>query len=413
MRFQPCLALALLLLPTTAAAEEPASVAPEAQAIAAWEAYCDRLKAAGAEMLATYPQPAEIDRAEGLRYLAQQVSAALDQELLAQPGELALLRVGATTLNKWGLDGADAKYIGADLDPTGTYRLSGRKGNARLIAVQTAQMAPRYRAFASITGEEFDAAGDGSFEVMLAGERPAGWDGPWLELDANSTSLLMREYFGDWEREHPGEYFLTRVDAAPASPPLSLDESAALLMRSAARFETRAPQWLPRVQPIRDHLVNRLRIGSAGDGGLQTNVYGNGLFRLAPDEVAIIELEAPQAALWSFQLGNVWWESLDYVNRTGSLNGDQAVPGSDGRYRLVIAHEDPGVPNWLDTAAHPEGMILFRYQLTENAPEPTIELAKLADLTSTLPADTPRVTPEGRAEEIAVRRAHAARRWAP
>ena len=45
--------------------------------------------------------------------------------------------------------------------------------------------------------------------------------------------------------------------------------------------------------------------------------------------------------------------------------GFQAVKSSDGRYRLVIALEVPGVPNWLDPAGHAEGVIIYRYQ---NAP---------------------------------------------
>lgn len=405
--------LVVLLSFSSAAIAAADAVEADPDATASWEAYCDRLKEAGAQILATYPQPSEIDRAEGLRYLAQQVAASLEQELIAQPGEIGLLRVGATTLRKWGLDAADAKYLGAEIDPKGSYRLFGTQGSARLTAVQTASMSPRYRAFGSMTAEDFQADAAGVFEVMLSQARPEAWDGPWLELQPDSTALLIREYFGDWEGEQPGAYFLVRVDAAPPGPPLSKDAAGALLMRSAERFASRAPQWLDRLRQARQHLVNRIRIGSAGDGGLQANVYGNGYFRLAADEAAVIEIERPEARLWSVQLGNIWWESLDYVNRTGSINGDQAVPGSDGRYRIVIAHQDPSVPNWLDTGAHPEGMILLRYQLATTTPAPAIRVVKFSDLGSALPADTPMVSEDERARDIAGRRAHIARRWAP
>ena len=155
------------------------------------------------------------------------------------------------------------------------------------------------------------------------------------------------------------------------------------------------------------------RSSSAGGQGLADNLYGTGWFALEPDEVLLIELDPPDALLWSFQLGNFWWESRDYVNRTGSLNGDQAVASSDGRYRIVIAAEDPGVPNWLVTAGHPEGAILYRYQQARNNPRPSVRVLSRADLAGALPADTPRVTPEQRGESIARRRAHAAERWAP
>ena len=101
------------------------------------------------------------------------------------------------------------------------------------------------------------------------------------------------------------------------------------------------------------------------------------------------------------------------MNRTGSLNGDQTAASSDGRYRIVIAHEDPGVPHWLDTGGHPEGFILYRYQQARNNPRPSVRVLSRADLAGALPADTPRVTPEQRRKSIAERRAHAALRWAP
>jgi len=113
------------------------------------------------------------------------------------------------------------------------------------------------------------------------------------------------------------------------------------------------------------------------------------------------------------EVGNFWWQSLDYVNRSGSLNSHQAVKSSDGRYRLVIAHEDPGVPNWLDPGGYSEGMILYRYQQSKTAPRPTLELVPASELAKHLPADTKQVSSEERRAEIARRRDHAARRWSP
>jgi hypothetical protein len=167
------------------------------------------------------------------------------------------------------------------------------------------------------------------------------------------------------------------------------------------------------VTQTRKKLRNRLAPTANTGQGLADNFYGQGWFALEPGQVLLIELDAPDALLWSFQIGNFWWESLDYVSRTGSLNGDQAVASSDGRYRIVIAAEDPGVPNWLDTAGHPEGAILYRYQQAKNNPTAVARLVALEQLRAELPADTPSVSAEQRAREIAARQAHAARRWAP
>ena len=39
----------------------------------------------------------------------------------------------------------------------------------------------------------------------------------------------------------------------------------------------------------------------------------------------------------------------DYLHRQVSLNRKQTKPEPDGSFRIVVAAEDPGVPNWLDT----------------------------------------------------------------
>jgi hypothetical protein len=36
---------------------------------------------------------------------------------------------------------------------------------------------------------------------------------------------------------------------------------------------------------------------------------------------------------------------------------------------MVIAHRDPGVPNWLDAAGHREGIMFWRFLLPEEKPE--------------------------------------------
>lgn len=397
-----------LLVPWTLHAEEPA------QEITAWKTFCAAVEQAGVEILERYPQPHEIDRAEAPLFLAQQLGIAIEEVLTRRDQAFPLLRLAASTINKAGLDSADAKYTGASIAGGAPYRLRGTLGNARLIALQAIAKGPPFRAFGRLSGSDLAPDPEGSFEVMLAPERPEGWEGPWIETGAQATDLLVREYFGDWESERPSTMTLERLDGVGAAAPMTLSESEQLLRSMAQEFAGRAPIWQPRVQQVRNGLRNQLApASSAGAQGLADNLYGTGWFALEPDEVLLIELDPPDALLWSFQLGNFWWESLDYVNRTGSLNGDQAAASSDGRYRIVIAHEDPGVPNWLDTGGHPEGFVLYRYQQARNNPRPSVRVLSRADLAGALPADTPRVTPEQRGESIARRRAHAAERWAP
>ena len=64
-------------------------------------------------------------------------------------------------------------------------------------------------------------------------------------------------------------------------------------------------------------------------------------------------------------------QSFEFRDRRVSLNRKQILPEPDGSYRIVIAHRDPGVPNWLDTEGHTEGTIFWRFLLPESEPEKT------------------------------------------
>jgi hypothetical protein len=64
-----------------------------------------------------------------------------------------------------------------------------------------------------------------------------------------------------------------------------------------------------------------------------------------------------------------------------TLNRKQTRLEPDGSFRIVIAHEDPGVPNWLDTEGRPFGMVFWRFFLPEGAIEtPQTELVTLNEL---------------------------------
>ena len=119
-----------------------------------------------------------------------------------------------------------------------------------------------------------------------------------------------------------------------------------------------------------------------------------GSWKLAPDEALIIEVTPPEGLYWSYSLGNIWWETIDYGNRQSSLNGYQAVVDDDGKVRVVVAHQDPGVANWLDTAGHSEGPIILRCVRTDSAPVPETRVVPFDRLAEELPPDTRRVTAE-------------------
>ena len=156
--------------------------------------------------------------------------------------------------------------------------------------------------------------------------------------------------------------------------------------------------------------------GATG-GGMSTNLYCGGVFELEPDEALIVEntIQLPPQYV-GFQIGNLWGESMEYGSRLGSLNGFQAKPDGDGVIRMVIAHDDPGVPNWIDTHGHREGFLTPRWAYSEQPPTdqwPKITATKVpfAKIRDHLPADTPHVSPDERRAQIAVRQRHMQKRY--
>jgi hypothetical protein len=103
--------------------------------------------------------------------------------------------------------------------------------------------------------------------------------------------------------------------------------------------------------------------------GTPDNVYAMGEFRLEPDQALVIEGHSPPCTYWGVQLWNRFMQSLDHRYHRVSVNDRQAVLEPDGGFRVVVAHRDPGVPNWLDPAGHGGGLVFCRWLQADALPE--------------------------------------------
>jgi hypothetical protein len=250
-----------------------------------------------------------------------------------------------------------------------------------------------------------------------------------------ASYISGRQLFNDWECEEAVHLEITQLGAEGTHPPAY---SAKLAASEIRRFgETvrnqmhfwnafwtipmgsygERPGTIPGIA-FKRNTFNRINVASgATGGGMSTNLYAGGIFQLEPDEVLIIENRIQlQPNYIGFQLSNLWGESLDYANRIGSLNGHQMAVDPDGVIRLVVAHRDPGVPNWLDTSGHREGFLAPRWAYSETPePEqwPSISLKKVLfdEIRRYLPESTAAITPEQRREQVAVRQKHVERRF--
>jgi hypothetical protein len=174
--------------------------------------------------------------------------------------------------------------------------------------------------------------------------------------------------------------------------------------------------WIKHVARQRQAgLVNRFEADDwAGRGGVAGQYYYQGLFRLEPGTVLILETGLPRECLyWNVQLSDPLWNTIDWINRQGSLNGGQARLDEDGRFRAVISLTDPGVPNWLDPGGYRDGAVMMRWTRASDGPVPSLRAVAERELRQHLPQSTPVVTPGMRDVALRERRrsAQLRRRW--
>jgi hypothetical protein len=269
----------------------------------------------------------------------------------------------------------------------------------------------------------------------LAPQRPGGYTGnfmPTRRAEHTARYLVVRELFHDWEREEALELRIVRVGFEGAHPsPLDPVAAAQHMRRVGEIVNNQMRFWNEfyailletygdmngdgkRFMPRND--LNAPNFASIQTGGGQsTNLYAGGVYELGEDEALIIEVRTPVTpAYHGFHLSNLWGESLDYANHVSSVNAFQAEANADGAVRYVVAHRDPGVPNWLDTTGLPEGFMSPRWTYSQKPDQlPTIKVKKVSfhDIRSHLPADTRTVSPAERREQIRVRQEHVQRRY--
>jgi hypothetical protein len=135
--------------------------------------------------------------------------------------------------------------------------------------------------------------------------------------------------------------------------------------------------------------VNTMVAPRLTPGGLATQYSSVGHFDMDPDQALLITLPVTDAPYLGFQLGSLWYISLDYINHQTSLNGTQAQADPDGKIRIVVGDRNPGVTNWVETLGHAKGYLQFRWQrvsreLTE-ADGPTAELVDFDKVPAALP----------------------------
>ena len=381
----------------------------------AWAEFCDRLKAAG-DLVFRDPAPSTpLERSAGFQYLARNISFGLDVGLEhSDPLFPQLFRVFTPT-RKWGGDNPDCLYLSARIAGEHTYRVVGNRGTVHFVSFSVLRQTQDVKPGGSsqiglLLGHELRTEWDGSFQIILGPERQPG---NWIPTAPDAHELLIRQFFGDWEHEEPMTLRIERT-GADGPPPAPTPERLAVGLRGASEFLTANTalwrDWQERYRARPNTFISSAtqKMFGATPGGTILHCY----WQVQPDEALLIEFTPPKHFYyWEFELNDYWMCSIDYRYHLSSVNSKQAVMEEDGSVRVVVAHSDPGVPNWMGTDGHCEGHIGLRWMQCDETPTPAARIVKLADLPAILPASAHRFTPAERSEQLRRRKIGVDRRF--
>jgi hypothetical protein len=282
---------------------------------------------------------------------------------------------------KWS-DNPDARYFFAPIQGDATYRICGQRGSEVYLSFSVhrgdrdGHWPQGVASDLNLQDMHFEA--DGRYEVVLS---PTRAEGNWIALEPDAGSVVVRFYYPN---ERPAAADPTtqpvlsiervRADARP-TPAVDDAEVARRLARVANWVRSKygrqvlppkggaLPAWFASV-PNTLGTPEVWESGKSGGGwGAVDVAYAAGPYALEPDQALVMEGRLPRGVFSNVVLWNALGRTEDYRDRQVSLNARQLELDAERGFRIVVAHADPGVRNWLDTAGRRSGTIYWRHML--------------------------------------------------
>lgn len=280
---------------------------------------------------------------------------------------------------KWGGDNADAFYQYMPIDPSRTYRVRARKGDAAYYSL-TVYGGPddghySERIVGSVNDRDITPAEDGTIEIVLS---PREHPGASIRLQPDAVCAITRDYLVE---PTVGRRMAWQVECldGEGEPNLSDAELARRFRAVRTWIEDQA-----RITPLAQadgnvveepYPVPTETFGwAAGDAA-----YAMGAFDLAEGQALVIRGRSPECSFWNLCLWNPFLHTYNYDYDRVTINGGQVRYEADGSWEIVVAGSDPGHPNWVRTQGHRRGRLWFRWFHPAATPErPTVTVVALA-----------------------------------
>jgi hypothetical protein len=373
----------------------------------AWREWCDRLRAAGDQILDSDAPSDDRSRIEGYRALTRLLGHATRQEIEASdPLFPDFVRYGEPH-SQWGGPNPNIAYLRAVIDPHETYRIwadvdglfqaifSQHEGDVQL---------DEHGVYHERHLDSLEIDNEGFLEIVLS---PDEHDENWIPTHPDARFFAIRLFVSDWENHTAPTFHIERIGAEGEAPaPRSASEFARALDRAITWVERSSTHWRQTTRDDQQRATPNVASPAHPDpGGADNIVAGRCFWDLKEDEALIVTTETPNARYWGFSTQSIaTFESGDFARRQTSLSGDQLHVDGDGRARVVLSADDPGSPNWIDTEGRATGILAYQWVWTETLPTPHIQVVKLDDVWDNLPDEHPLISDEERREQLSLRR---------
>ncbi len=349
--------------------------APEA--LSAWQFFQQMLVTA--TNVVTEDAESERELLEGLRVIARVSSLCSQLSVEADTAQPSFFDMSTPNRMIGGPNPDGNSYL-AMIRGDRSYRVTGTRGTSAYLGFQILAgtgLTPR-RMAGYLSDTELGAD---DFAITLSADPPSNDGAHWLQIPADASSLVVREYVGDRTAERLATLRIEALDPDPVSP-LTESELAAqftamawTLMKLVTLHRTIKPELLD--------APNTLLTAQAADlGSADTtpdNLYMIGAFRLEPDEALVLDLEPPDTRYWNVTLESIWHECLDPRRRHSSVTSRGVRPDPHGRVRIAISAHDFGFGHWLDTGGRHRGFVVLRWLDNPSPPDVTVSVRKNGD----------------------------------
>ena len=382
---------------------------------AAWDRFCDDLKQAGAHAFKDATPANPLQRADAFRFLTQNLGQAFDLALETKDPAFPQIHYFTTPTMKLGGDVADFTYRQAWISGEHAYRITGKRGTARWLNITVQGPRPEkipgtdwpslHEPFGdipecNILGAQIETDADGTFELFIGGEERSA---NWLPTTPGSRKLFIREAFDAWG-ETPTTLSIERIGMAEPRP-MPSPERITEAMDWAGRFVSGLMEQWPEhswmtsrgvCDPDQLNAFPADKSANDASDAKRGRMAAHMIWRLEPDEALIVEMDMHDG-FWIFGMGGAFMGSMDFLHRPVSYTPARTKVDPDNVVRFVIAHDDPGVHNWLDTQGFSDGNLTYRNLLSQNPACFRTRLVKRAEVMEHLPVGTATVSPEQRA----------------